>query len=163
MVTESTPEPDKFEDPLEDYDPKDYDDPLMQALAEEEIGTIRHEPFTAISPDMPVHEAVQKLVGLHIACLLVAEDDKLVGVFSDRDILLKVAFEYDQYKDRPVRDVMTKNPIFVYKTDSAAAALTVMALCGYRHVPVLDIDDKLVGIVSPQRVTEFLQQYFNQD
>jgi CBS domain-containing protein len=154
------PNPDDFQDPLENYEPKVYDDPLEQALADEEVGTIRHEPFTAISPDLPIHEAVEQLAGLQIACLLVAENEKLVGVLSDRDVLTKVALEFEQVKDLPVREVMTNDPIYVYETDSAVTALAVMATCGYRHVPVLDLNDNLVGIISPQRVTEFLQHHF---
>jgi CBS domain-containing protein len=50
--------------------------------------------------------------------------------------------------------------VFAYETDSAGAALSVMAVSGFRHVPVLDVDDKIVGIVSPPRVTAFLQQHF---
>ncbi len=154
---------DEFQDPLENYEPRQFDDPLEQALVEEEIGTIRHEPFTTISPDMPVHEAVKELAALHHACLLVAENDRLLGVFSERDVLTRLAFEYEEIKDRPVSEVMTSDTIYVYETDSAVASLAVMALCGYRHVPVLDLNDNLVGIISPQRVTEFLQHHFEQD
>ena len=152
---------DEFQDPLENYEPRDFDDPLERALVEEEIGTIRHEPYTTISPDTPVQEAVNKLAGLHIACLLVEEKSRLVGVFSDRDVLSKIAFEYEDIKDRPVRDFMTTEPIYVNETDSAVSALSVMALCGYRHVPVVDLNDNLVGIISPQRVTDFLMQKAN--
>ena len=62
-------DPDEFDDPLQNYDPRQFDDPLEQALVEEELGAIRHEPFTTIPPDMPVHEAVGKLAGMHVACL----------------------------------------------------------------------------------------------
>jgi CBS domain-containing protein len=157
------PDPDDFQDPLENYEPKTYDDPLEQALADETVVAIRHEPFVTISPDMLVQEAVEKLAGLHVACLLVAEDNKLVGIFSDRDVLDKVTLEYDEVKDRPVRDVMTDSPIYVHEGDSAAAALSVMAVSGYRHVPVLATGGDLVGIISPQRVTAFLQQHFADD
>lgn len=150
--------PDEFQDPLENYEPREYDDPLERALAEEEIGTIRHEPFLTIPPTMPVHEAVDQLARLHVACLLVAENSKLVGVFSERDVLAKAALEYEDVKDMPVSEFMTENPIYVYETDSAASALSVMAVCGYRHVPVVDLNDNLVGIISPQRVTEFLMK-----
>ena len=44
-------------------------------------------------------------------------------------------------------------------TDSSASVLNVMAVSGYRHVPVLDTHRKLVGIVSPQRVTKFLRAH----
>ena len=160
-MNDTNSDPAEFQDPLEDYEPREYSDPLEEALVEEEVGVIRHEPFTVISPDMPVHEAVEKLAGLHIACLLIAEKNKLVGVLSDRDVLKKVALEYDQVKDLPVRDVMTTDPIFVYETDSAVKVLSVMALCGYRHVPVVDLNDNLTGIISPQRVTEFVRSHFD--
>ena len=61
--------------------------------------------------------------------------------------------------DRPVRIVMTHDPVFVYDTDTPAAVLHVMAISGHRHVPVVSRDHKLLGIVSPQRVTGFLQKY----
>ena len=163
-MSDTMPDPDEFQDPLENYEPKTYSDPLEKALVEEEIGTIRHEPFKTISSDTLVHAAVEQLAALHVACLLVEDEkNKLVGVFSDRDVLTKVAFEYDDVKDLPVRDVMTTDPIYVHETDSAAASLCVMAVCGYRHVPVLDLNDNLVGIISPQRLTEFLQHHFSQE
>lgn len=155
--------PGEFQDPLENYDPKKYKDPVQQALVDQPVATIQHEPFTTVSPQTTIADAVGKLAGLHIACLLVEEDGKLVGVFSDRDVLDKVALEYEQVKDHPVSEVMTSDPVYVYNTDPAAAALSVMAVSGYRHVPVLELDDKLDGIASPQRVTNFLQRFFTED
>lgn len=154
------PSPDEFQDPLENYDPATYDDPIQEALAERTVEAIQHEPFATIGPDTTVADAIQQLAGDHISCLLVEEGGKLVGVFSDRDVLNKVALEYDQLKDQPVSAVMTTNPVFVYDTDPSAAALSVMAVSGFRHVPILDPDDNLSGIASPQRVTAFLQQFF---
>ena len=154
---------DDFQDPLENYEPRKYDDPLEQALVEEEVDAIRHAPFVTIPPSTPVHEAVEKLGGLHVACLLVAKQHRLVDVFTDRDVLTKVAFEYDKVKDQPISAVMTADPIYVNETDSAVTALSVMAQCGYRHVPVVDLNDNLTGIISPQRVLEFLQRHFSKE
>ena len=150
----------EFQDPLENYDPKTYDDPLEQALAEQPVMAIQHEPFTTIPPELPVHEAISKLASMHAACLLVEKDEQLVGVFSDRDVLNNVALDYEKVKDSPVSEVMTTNPVYVFETDSSAAALTVMADSGFRHVPILDLDHKITGIVSPQRVTGFMHAYF---
>ena len=160
-MSDLTPkDPDAFRDPLENYDPKVYSDALEEALAEETVAEICHEPFVTISPDTRVYRAVEKLAGLHVACLLVAEKGKLVGVFSDRDVLDKIALEFDDVKDRTIRELMTSNPVYVHESDSSAAALTVTAVCGFRHVPVLDLQHNVVGIVSPQRITNFLQQHF---
>ena len=151
----------EFEDPLENYDPKVYQDALEQALAEEPVEAIQSTPFASVPPDTPVCDAVEKLAKLHVACLLVQQDGHLVGVFSDRDVLDKVALEWDTVQNLPVSKVMTLEPVYVYATDSSGAALSVMAVSGYRHVPVLDLNRNVVGIVSPQRITEFLQRHVN--
>ena len=154
------PTPEDFQDPLQNYEPKTYDDPVEQALAETTVDAIVHQPSETISPDTKISEAVQKLAGFHIACLLVEQEGKLVGVFSDRDVLDKVALEYDALKDRPVSEVMTTQPVFVYESDPAAAAISVMAVSGYRHVPILNVNDELIGIVSQQRVIDSINEIF---
>ncbi len=149
-----------FDDPLCDYEPRAYQDVLEEALAERPVAAINAQPFIAVGPDTPVREAVALLADLNSACLLVAEGDSLLGVFTGRDVLDKLAGAYDRLKDQPIRELMTRNPVFVYETDSSGAALSVMAASGYRHVPVLDGDDKIVGIVGPSRVTDFLREHF---
>jgi CBS domain-containing protein len=146
----------EFNDPLENYDPPKHRNTLEKSLMEETVAAIQSRPYTSISPDSTIEQAVGVLAARGVACALVEEEGKLVGMFSDREILDKVALEYETMKDRPVRDVMTTNPIFVQESDSSAAALCVMAVMGYRHVPVLGRDHKIVGIVTPQRVTSFL-------
>ncbi len=148
-----------FQDPLENYDPKQFADPLEEALATQPVVEIQSTPYASVAPDTRIADAVNKLATLHVACLLVEQDGKLVGVFSDRDVVNRVALEYDEVKDRPVSEVMTPKPVFVYDTDSAASVLTVMAVSGFRHVPVVTLDGTIVGIVSPHRITGFLQRY----
>jgi CBS domain-containing protein len=153
---------DDYQDPLENYDPKTYKDPLEHALAEETVEAIQSQPYVAVPPNTTIAEVMGKLVDLNIACVLIEDEGKLTGVFSERDALNKIALEYDEVKDKPVSDFMTTSPIYVYNTDSSAAALSVMAATGFRHVPVVDLDEKLVGVVSPSRVTAFLQTYLTQ-
>jgi len=135
-------------------------DPLEAAIVEETVEAIQSQPFASVTPDTPIGAAVDQLAELEIGCLLVAEANKLVGVFSKRDVLDKVADRYEEIKNHPVSEVTSSNPIYVYDTDSAAAALHVMAVSGFRHVPVMNVNDELVGIVSPQRVLAFLQERF---
>jgi len=127
------------------------------------ISAIQSHPFASVSPGITIDQAIAKLVEEQIACLLVEEGGRLVGVFSDRDVLDKVALEFDHFKNHPVSEVMNRNPVYVYDISSAAAALTVMSVCGYRHVPVVNLEEQLVGIVSPQRVTHFLKQYYGNE
>lgn len=147
----------EFQDPLENYDPKNFDDPLAKALAEHSVSHIQHQPHVTIHPDTSLVDAINKLASGHVACLLVEEDGKLIGVFTHREVLNKIALETAQ-DQRTVGEVMTKNPVYVYADQPAAAALAVMAVSGHRHVPVVDSHERIVGIVSPQRVTAFLSK-----
>ena len=97
-ATHSTGE---FQDPLENYDPPKYDDPLEQALAEESVAAIQSSPYASVSPDTPVHEAVAQLAGLSVACLLVEEQGKLVGLLTERDVLDKIALEHEAVPRSP--------------------------------------------------------------
>lgn len=145
----------EFADPLRNYEPRAYHNTLEQALSEEPVAAIQARPYTSIAPHATVAEAVKLLATRHVSCALVEEDGKLVGIFTDRDLLNKVALE-PELLSRPVFEVMAKDPVFVYDTDSSGAALCVMAVVGYRHVPVLDREHHIIGIVTPQRITSFL-------
>ncbi|MEZ6132497.1 MAG: CBS domain-containing protein [Planctomycetaceae bacterium] len=150
-----------FSDPLENYDPPVFDDPIQQALHDESVSSIQSQPLTCVNADLSVRDTMKLMVGRQIACVLVEENDRLVGVFGDRDVLDRVALEYDQVIDEPVRTVMSADPVYVMEDDTAARVLTVMSVSGYRHVPVVNADLKPVGIVSPQRMAAFLKVHFD--
>ncbi|MCH5377928.1 MAG: CBS domain-containing protein [Planctomycetes bacterium] len=150
----------EFEDPLSNYEPTVYGDVLEEALAEETVAAIQSKPYAEISPDKTVHGALQALAGLKVASLLVVEKGKLAGVFTERDVLERVALRYPEVKSLPVCEVMTTNPVVVYETDPAGTALSAIAVAGYRHVPVLDVKDRVVGVISPRRVFAFLQERY---
>lgn len=148
----------EFQDPLQNYDPKVYANSLEKALAEESVLAIQYRPVAVADVDTSIRDAVAQLASLQVACLLIEDEGRLVGVFSDRDVLDKIGLEFDDIKDKTVREVMTRDPVFVYESDSAAAAISVMAVHGFRHVPVTDAKHKVLGIISPQRVTAFLRR-----
>ncbi len=152
----------EYQDPLKDYSPATYADELERSLCESDITEMEIKPFLAIDPGTSVEETMRLMDKIGIACLVVTEGDKLVGIFSERDILNKVAEQYEQIKDGPVRDVMTPNPVSVYETDSPAQAMNLMAVSGFRHIPILDLDENVVGILGPRRVTAFVQKHFEE-
>jgi CBS domain-containing protein len=150
---------DEFEDPLKNFEPAIYADELERSLAEDPVTVMEHTPFETISPETTVEEAMRKMVDQEIACLMVAEGDRLVGIFSERDILARVAPEFERFRGRPIREVMTADPIVVYETDTPAKALNLMSIGGFRHVPILDVDNKIMGIIGPRRVTKYIQRF----
>ena len=154
MSTEKSIQP--FEDPLENYDAPKFDDPVEQALHDASVTSLQSQPFLCVDSSTSVRDAMKLMTGKHISCVLVTEDAKLVGVFGDRDVLDKVALEYDDVIDEPVSTVMSTDPAFVGEFDSAAKALAVMVGSGYRHIPIVNDKSVPIGIISPQRFSKFL-------
>jgi CBS domain-containing protein len=154
-------DPAAFEDPLSDYEPIQYESELHRALAEESAETIQSQPFVQVKSSATIRQAIEALHGSKISSLLVVDEGRVVGIFTERDVLEKVAEQYPKLAGTAVSEVMTANPTVVYETDPAAAALAAIAVGGHRHVPVLGVDNTLHGIVSPRRLFDFIEKYYN--
>lgn len=101
----------------------------------------------SILPDETVYNAIAKMADLNIGALLVMEDD-LEGIISERDYRNKVILKGRTSKETPVRDIMTRNVYCVEPTDSVEQCLAIMTEKKFRHLPVLDNNNKVVGVVS---------------
>lgn len=152
-------DPEDFEDPLSNYDPAEYQSALEAALAETPVSAIQSKPYAEVASDTPIRQAVHALHGLQVASLLVVDDGQLVGIFTERDVLERVAEDFPKLADQPISNVMTSNPLVVYASDPAGTALAAISSAGYRHVPVLDSAQQVEGIVSPRRVFNFLSSH----
>jgi CBS domain-containing protein len=118
--------------------------------------SLMEDPVSALNPKAPVtvqatatvHEAIQTMLSCNIGSLLVVDPSgKLLGIFSERDLLTKVAGLQPSYATMPVRDFMTANPETVTAADTLNFALHKMDGGGYRHLPVLK-DGRPVGVIS---------------
>ncbi len=103
--------------------------------------------IVTIEPDRTVYEALERLAEKRIGALLVIENNKLVGLFSERDYARKVVLKGKSSKDTPVRDIMIQDLICVNPGTSVDECMTQMTEERVRHLPVLD-KGELVGIVS---------------
>ena len=155
------PDPEQFEDPLENYEPKEYASTVAQALAEETVRAIQLRPYAELGSNASVQEAVHALHDSDVGSLLIVDGKRLVGIFTQRDVLERVAEQFAKLQDVPVSEVMTTEPTVVFDTDPAAIAVAAIAIEGHRHVPVVNSDTEIVGVVSPQRVFNFLEKQFD--
>jgi signal-transduction protein with cAMP-binding, CBS, and nucleotidyltransferase domain len=149
-----------FEDPLSDYEPRVYECGLHRALAEETIGTLQSQPCIELEPTATVQAAIDALHQAKTASLLLVSEGKVVGIFTERDVLEKVAEWYRDLAETPISEVMTAVPTVVYETDPVALAVEAIAIAGHRHLPVLTIHGNPSGILSPRRVFDFIEKHF---
>ena len=97
-----------------------------------------------------VGEVITRMQSESLDCVLVTDDGKLVGIFTDRDAVLKVAGGRSELR-RPVGEVMTADPVILRREDPIAVALNKMAVGGFRHVPIVDRGTP-VAVVSARDV-----------
>ena len=100
-----------------------------------------------VKPDQPIREAAKLMAQLDIGALPVEENDRLVGMITDRDIAVR-AVAAGRGADTPIRDVMSGEIKYCYEDQSVDEVTQNMGELRIRRLPVLNRDKRLVGILS---------------
>ncbi|MEW6115711.1 MAG: CBS domain-containing protein [Nitrospirota bacterium] len=100
----------------------------------------------AIDSSATVDSAIRKMVERNIGALLIMEDGKLVGMFTERDVLKGLA-DHGSINKLAVKDVMIKNICVVEPDDDLEYVMTIMTKKRIRHLPVIE-QGKMVGLIS---------------
>jgi diguanylate cyclase (GGDEF)-like protein len=116
---------------------------------------ITYNPATAQADDT-LEIAIALMHELAIGAVLVAENEKLVGIISERDLVRIYAKSNLHPKDEVISNHMTKDPITAQVTDDYNSVYMLMRINGIRHIPVLD-GEKIAGIVSIRDLIHFYQ------
>lgn len=101
-----------------------------------------------ISPNADLVLAVHKLATLHIGALVVVEDTMVVGLLSERDVVRSLNRDGVRALERRVRDAMVFNPPVCSPTDTVALIMAEMTRTRQRHLPVVDENGGLCGLIS---------------
>jgi len=100
-----------------------------------------------VAPDSFVYDALKLMADNGIGALLVLEGERLVGVISERDYARKVILKGKSSLDTPVKDIMTRDIIWVRPEQSVEECMALVTEKRVRHLPVL-VDDRVVGVIS---------------
>lgn len=101
----------------------------------------------SLTPEESVFNALKTLSDHNVGALMVLDQGKLVGVFSERDYTRKIALEGKSSKETRVQDIMTANVITVSPQVRTRDCLALMSQKKIRHLPVVD-GDKVLGMIS---------------
>ncbi len=101
----------------------------------------------SVAPVTTVYEALEVMAEKNVGALVVVDDDKLVGIFSERDYARRLALQGKRSRETPVSEIMTRVIATVTRSHSVKDCMDVMTNQRVRHLPVLE-DEKLVGVVS---------------
>ncbi len=101
-----------------------------------------------VAPDQTVFDALMLMAKHEIGAVLVVDADKLIGIFSERDYARRVTLQGKSSREIMVREVMTEKVLYVHPGTTPEEGMALMTNKRVRHLPVLDADGKIVGIVS---------------
>lgn len=101
----------------------------------------------SITPDTFVYEALEMMVDKNVSALVVMENDRLAGIFTEKDYARKVVLKGKASKETKIGEIMTSNLVTVTPESSIDDCMHVMTERFIRHLPVVK-DEQLVGIIS---------------
>jgi len=117
------------------------------------IQTVRHilevkgTDVWSIGPNATVFDALRMMADKDVGALLVMEDDKVVGIISERDYARKIILHGKSSKETLVREIMSTNLYTIHPDQTVEEAMELMTNKRVRHLPVME-GDKLVGMIS---------------
>ena len=123
---------------------------------------IRHLPLrqpALVERRASIHEAVEVMKSKQAGCALICDQGKLVGMFTERDLLNKVIGEKIGYENA-IEQVMTPNPAKLNLDDSVIEAMRLMQNGDFRNIPLLDEQEQAAGVVTVRDLVSYFAEHF---
>lgn len=118
---------------------------------------VRKEKLVTLSSEATISEAAKVMEENNVGSVLVVEEGKLKGIFTERDVVRAIA------ENIPVNEkigkVMTTNVITVDEEDYLSKAVYIVSEKGVRHLPVIDKKGNLVGIISAKDLAKYYSEF----
>lgn len=124
-------------------------------LMTDRIDRIPLVPPLEVTGDAPVAEAVEVMRRERHGCVLVTEGPKLVGIFTERDLLTRVVRPGLDLHATPLSEVMTPEPFRLAPDDPPAFAIHRMVVSGFRHLPIVE-SGRLQGFISVRNILRYI-------
>lgn len=115
---------------------------LKQLLAE------KSRPLAVVAPGDTVFHALGIMAKHDVGAVLVLDGEQLVGIFSERDYARKIILHGKSSKETLVREIMSERVAYVSPETTLDQCMALMTEKHFRHLPVLENDERLVGMVS---------------
>jgi CBS domain-containing protein len=118
------------------------------AIARDLLKSKRRDIIISVPPQATVLEAINVMAENNVGALLVIQDGKIAGIISERDIVRKVDRLGKFSATTKVSEIMTEKVLYVNASQPIQECMALMTEKRIRHLPVLDGDDKLIGVIS---------------
>lgn len=125
------------------------------------LGDIVAEEPPVVAPSDPVGLAIHLMQLHNTGCVVVQEQDVVVGIITERDVLLKAASDKDDLNALTAGQIMTPDPVTLRDEDSLAVALHKMSMGEFRHIPLVT-QDRVTHVVSIKHLLRHVSPFIPQ-
>lgn len=130
---------------------------VQDSLSEDIVDSLAPHAPVEVDEHTSLAKTIRQMNSHNIGCVLVTdENDRLIGIFTERDVLMRVAGLVDDLALATVGQYMTPNPVAVRADLPIAHALHLMSVYGFRHLPLVDEDNRPTGVISFRDVVRHL-------
>ncbi len=136
---------------------------LESALANTALSEVVSQPALTVSASTTLADVIHLMQQERRACVLIMENDRLAGIFTERDVLMKVAGQPLDLIHTPVSVSMTADPFTLPADANVAFALSKMVLEGFRHIPLVDDAGRPTAVVSMRNLIEHLSEIYSRE
>ena len=133
---------------------------IERNLLRHPLGDVRTSGYLDISDSTTVGDTIRRLNEGGYHCAIIHDEKGVVGIFTERDVLYKLADGLADKVGAPIRDFMTPDPETLSPADPIAFGLNRMMVRGFRNIPLMD-QGKLVGIVNVRDILEYITEQFS--
>lgn len=129
------------------------------SIMESTLAKFELKPTCVVAPDTRVAEVIAVLQERKFGCALVGDASNIVGIFSERDVLVRLSDSYEESINFPISEFMTPNPEMLDINTPIAYALNRMSVGDFRHLPITK-NGHLEGIISLRAMLSFLSKWY---
>jgi len=140
------------------------EDKIVKAIKlTDNIFSIGIKKAVLINEDASIGVVIKSMQTADSSCIVIIKNNKISGIFTERDIVTKIVAKNVDYKNEKICDYMTNNPEILQSNDSIASALNKMTDGGFRHVPIVHSKSKDIFIISMQDIINSIGNYYFND
>lgn len=124
-----------------------------------EVLAIELESPLVLDGSTSINDVIQAMRDRHLGYALITDEDKLAGIFTERDVLLSVLDE-DEVLQQPVSKLMTPRPVCIPADETVWRVVSLMHEGGFRQIPVVDEQQRVLACVRHKDIAEYLVNHF---
>ena len=119
---------------------------IEKAILKEKVYQILSAPSISVSPDTTLGESIKLMSMNKTYSLVIVDDKKIIGIFTERSFVRRAAFGYPDNKNKSIRNFMAQDPVVLKSTDKTVNALHLMFVAGYSYAIIDEDPPRVISI-----------------